>query len=1077
MVRQNRNKSLSIFVLLLVFVLSLFPHLAYSASVATYNHTGGQQTYTVPSDVNRIKIETWGAQGGGYTQEYGGKGGYAEGYLNVTPGETLYVYVGGEGGSGSSADGGYNGGGDGSGYQGAGGGASDVRYGGTSLYDRIIVAGGGGGAVGYHSGGKTGSNGGGTSGSGSGGTQTTGGNPGGSFGSGGSRGQSSGSSYPGGGGGYYGGGYGRQYYLGSSTWILIPGGGGSGYIGGVENGSMSSGAKTGNGKVVITPAPVAPNTPTGNTTGLSWQTTEGRGRIQLSWPAVVGATGYKVWVYDGNTYRSFDVGNKTSWDSFGWKIYPSESQLDGYGDNSQSGNLFNTVKGGLDLRDDPNKLYIKTVGTTYDNRHNYWFRVSAYNSYGEESAKSGAYQPTLPNRTDNTAPAGSVSINDGANYTNSTNVTINLSNMYDPAVSNYTTTTSDDASGLYQKRFSNDGSSWSSWESFSNSKSWTVPGGSGTKTVYVQVKDLAGNISSTKTDTIYLDNVAPTGSISINGGATYTTSTNITLNLSADDNASGVGQMRFMYDGGSWSSWVGYSTSHNFTINSTNGSLTISVQFRDNAGNISGTYSDTIVLDTAAPSGTVVINSGDTFTNNRPVSLAITSNDATSGTSYMQVSNYSNFSGASWEPISGSKSLNLSSGDGTKTIYIRFRDNAGNISGTFSDTIVLDTVTPTGTIEVTTEDGLSKTADTSVVLTLTGSDDRSGLAGIQLSNNGTSWTELEALSSPRDWELSTGAGTKTVYLKLIDNAGNEYITTGEIYLVDDVTGPIVSMVINGGDSHTMTNLVDLIIGAYDNFSTANELQMRFSNDGQLWSSWEPYSYTKTGWDITNSSYGGTSDQELKSVYVQLLDDAQNTGLARADINYSTSEPTGDISTSEGVSGTYQGENVKFVDDTKTAVTLNYPDAAEMRYSVDGVSFSPWKAYNNTLNLNLPKGDGLSLVAVQVKDQYGAVSQVDEYKFVVDRTAPEVTVKTTYSVTATTTGDVDLTVYAKDTVTKPGDFQYRVNGSSWQTLPADCRITVLGLSFGQRHNVIIEIRDQAGNISSDSVNIWSIQPAA
>ncbi|HEY5541121.1 MAG TPA: hypothetical protein VIL41_06690, partial [Coriobacteriia bacterium] len=66
-------------------------------------------------------------------------------------------------------------------------------------------------------------------------------------------------------------------------------------------------------------------------------------------------------------------------------------------------------------------------------------------------------------------------------------------------------------SGVSQMRFSNDGSTWSSWQAYSTTASWTLTSGDGTKTVYAQFKDNAGNASSaTISDTIGLDTVAPT---------------------------------------------------------------------------------------------------------------------------------------------------------------------------------------------------------------------------------------------------------------------------------------------------------------------------------------------------------------------------------------------------------------------------------------------------------------------------------------------------------------------------------------------------------------------------------------
>ncbi|MEI6765645.1 MAG: glycine-rich protein [Bacteroidota bacterium] len=225
----------------------------------TFSYTGAVQTWTVPANIcSPVTIECWGAEGGGagcqsWPVASGGQGGYSIGQRNVVTGETYNIYVGGAGkhcNNGSNA-GGWNGGGPGwTNYAGSGGGASDVRTTAGTLYDRIIVAGGGGGAgfvsgYGYNGaagGGLTGADGGSCSSvKGGGGTQTAagcclygtaafgvgGGVPGGESG---------------GGSGWYGGGSGNG----------TPGGGGSGYIGGVINGTTQQGGRTGNGQVTIT---------------------------------------------------------------------------------------------------------------------------------------------------------------------------------------------------------------------------------------------------------------------------------------------------------------------------------------------------------------------------------------------------------------------------------------------------------------------------------------------------------------------------------------------------------------------------------------------------------------------------------------------------------------------------------------------------------------------------------------------------------------------------------------------------------------------------------------------------------
>ncbi|WP_344304553.1 glycine-rich protein [Nocardioides bigeumensis] len=95
----------------------------------------------MPDGVIEATFDLYGAQGGG--EGNGGLGGRATATLSLIPGDVITIVVGGAGehpGIPSS----FNGGGDG---WHSGGGASDVRIGGLGLADRVLVAGGGGGAA------------------------------------------------------------------------------------------------------------------------------------------------------------------------------------------------------------------------------------------------------------------------------------------------------------------------------------------------------------------------------------------------------------------------------------------------------------------------------------------------------------------------------------------------------------------------------------------------------------------------------------------------------------------------------------------------------------------------------------------------------------------------------------------------------------------------------------------------------------------------------------------------------------------------------------------------------------------
>jgi hypothetical protein len=149
------------------------------AQATVFSYTGVEQTYTVAAGVSNLSIMAIGGPGGGPggSSFPGGRAADVAGIVGVTPGEVLYVEVGGGGGQ---PDGGFNGGGGGASGSGlswfGGGGASDVRTlpmsdGVISLNSRLIVAAGGGAAPG---GGDAGQPGGSSAGGGA-GTQTSGG--------------------------------------------------------------------------------------------------------------------------------------------------------------------------------------------------------------------------------------------------------------------------------------------------------------------------------------------------------------------------------------------------------------------------------------------------------------------------------------------------------------------------------------------------------------------------------------------------------------------------------------------------------------------------------------------------------------------------------------------------------------------------------------------------------------------------------------------------------------------------------------------------------------------------------------
>lgn len=188
----------------------------YKYAFKTFNVSSQLQEFTVPNGTTKISVDCVGSSG--YpTASPGGDGGRVQCTLKVTPGDILYIMVGGVPESATVAE--YN--------------ASDIRTDGTGVLDntslssRLVVAGGGGSSTrtdasaGYGGGLIGGDAQVANANYGNGGTQSAGGASGGSFGLGGSNNVQT---YATGGAGWYGGGSGVR-----TSNSHINGGGGSSY--------------------------------------------------------------------------------------------------------------------------------------------------------------------------------------------------------------------------------------------------------------------------------------------------------------------------------------------------------------------------------------------------------------------------------------------------------------------------------------------------------------------------------------------------------------------------------------------------------------------------------------------------------------------------------------------------------------------------------------------------------------------------------------------------------------------------------------------------------------------------------
>ncbi len=463
--------------------------------------------------------------------------------------------------------------------------------------------------------------------------------------------------------------------------------------------------------------PPCPPTFTAIDGGLGWQPSGGQGYVVLHWPPMPGVAGYWVWVYDGQEYESFNVGDATSWDSQTADIFPSDNMLYPIVSKaSQNPPILLHTGAGKNLRDRAQDLYCTVAKDSYCNgvTENYWITVSAYNAAGDSNitvanddpctalASDECYEPTLPLQTDPSAPTISTfQINGGAQDTYQAQVNLTLDASESP-------------SGVAAYALSNDASNWTTVDlagctihqvaacgtTWGSTVGWTLSPGSGSKTVYVRVESTAGVWSAVDTTSIqYIQD--PDHLIvdaALDGGASSTTSTMVTMGVTVTD--SGVVAPTFIMrastnGGATWSAWAdeGRGTSWVATQSipgGASGERTVLVQVEDQYSNVGQGGTTIQYVNPNQPEAGAVTQGGmraciwpvtgrslaATCVVQPLVNVAL---DPPPGTVQMRAS-LDGVTWGSWEPVPDSIALNLGASPGLKTVWVQYQSSTGVVT-------------------------------------------------------------------------------------------------------------------------------------------------------------------------------------------------------------------------------------------------------------------------------------------------------------------------------------------------------------------------------------------------------------
>ena len=595
-------------------------------------------------------------------------------------------------------------------------------------------------------------------------------------------------------------------------------------------------------------------------------------------------------------------------------------------------------------------------------------------------------------------------------------------------------------------------------------KSWKLKAREGRKQVYVQFRDRAGNTTDIVYDEIYFDNVPPQRCyMDIEQGAIYTNSKTVRVRMKAD----GASEMIFRGGNG----WQPYQQYVDFELSEGDGVKELAAKFRDKAGNQSKIVHDKILLDTQPPLNCkVILNSRAPFTRDHTnVHIKLFA----MGASKMMVSNDSTFKGKRWQPFSTAiNSWTVSPENGVKTVYVKFRDKAGNVSEVFSDSIELDDTPPEdGYIEILAEDAVyDSLAKTRIIRNEAHVVDLKikvkEAAYMMLSNTSsfyaTAWKPLR--DTVQNWELSRDEdGNRYVFVRFRDKAGNVSETIYDRVIVDTEPPIDCRIHIEGNDREDIF-AIDSARMVRANVFARHAREMMLANDSLFTNGkWEPYQQIKQ-WQLSK-------DDGAKHVYVKFRDLVGNESEMVSDGIMLDRKPPFDCSVvlNKGDRATNNIDKVVLLkvnaEECVTMQVSNRPNFAGKRW----IGYTPLN-----INWQLSGNDGMKSVYVRFKDESGNISKVYSDSIVLDRTPPRnasVSIDGGEQITNNSNKTVELTLKADGVSEMQISNIYTFKNSEWEPY-AESKEWMLAGPDGLK-TVFAQFRDSLGNqskIAMDKIGV-------
>lgn len=653
--------------------------------------------------------------------------------------------------------------------------------------------------------------------------------------------------------------------------------------------------------------------------------------------------------------------------------------------------------------------------------------------------ESDAFNDTII--IDTSPPVGNLSIDNGAGHTNSRTVALSL---------DYT-----DLTGVVSMLVSNRPDfAGSKWRDPANMFNWTLEDVDGTQTVYVMLKDMF-DATSTVSDQIVLDRVAPAITLTLDGGAAFTTDLDVEMVADVTDESPLLGKM--------WNSEdvepdvLAAQPAHTKTTwrltEGEDGPRGVELYVVDAAGNEARVVAN-IGLDTTPPVVTLMLDDGAEYTRESVVSVELDATDATSGVDKMRVSSSGDFTSLPWEALKTSFGWPVGSEDGTQFVYVQVSDKAGLIT-TVAGTIILDTTAPTGSFTI--DDGAAHTTDRNVELRLRFTDDFE-LEAMRIGDSpDLSAVEWRTLVNLTQHELPDEEGERIVWVEVRDAAGNTFRTSASIVL--DLSDPVVSVSIENGAEATYSLDAEILWSASDAHGLV-----------EVWFSTDPAFSGATPVALDNLKVVDNSPMDValsgtdgrKTVYVRVRDVAGRMTVASDDIWFVSEAPNGTIVAGDGTGWTNTTQVTVRITDP-----VGSPTHVRLSNTKAGLAGATWERLIDPHSIDLPSGDGEKTFFVEMLADYNLSSGAKSVTITLDTGKPSLEVRKSLP-KSTSDSSVVLDIAGRDMLDPTPLVRWQLNDGQWLDMGATP--PTVKLKDG-RNKITVQVVDAAGNTAEQT---WTVE---